>query len=726
MGAQQTVRIWSDTRSSKGARFGGWAAPAALVLTGVVLALSPVGSAAGAPAVRRVTNETMVTPRPESLPAQVQSAISALGRHDQLNPSDVVSPVSGPFIQQGEKLTGGGEGGQARFGYSVALSADGNTALVGGPDDQGNGAEGIGAVWVFTRSGTTWTQQGPKLTGSEESGYAEFGESVALSANGETALIGGNTSSGSEGAAWVFTRSGTTWTQQGPKLTGAGESGEYGRFGDSVALSADGNTAMVGGDGDNGSVGAVWVFTRSGSTWTQQGAKLTGGSESGAGCFGERVTLSSNGNTALIGAPFDGSGGAVWVFTRSGSTWTQQGSKLTGGEEVGEGLFGLAVALSSDGSTALVGGYRDNKQPSQHGVGAAWVFTKTGSTWSQQGPKLTGSGEIGTGDFGYSVVLSSDGNTALIGGFNDNNGIGAAWAFARSGSTWTQQGAKLTGSPESGTGSFGIDVALSSDGTTALIGGADENGGIGAVWAFVTPRISNVPGMSFGSQTTGQPGPVLWLPVQNTGGAPLIFSGGAQIGGIDAGDFAIPDGDDLCNGQTLQPEQDCWIGVQFIASAAGSRTATLSLGANNAPPPVSTVVLSGTGVVPNSGPPGPTGAQGPVGPTGPTGAQGPAGSNGEVELVICKPARVGKDKHKKPSQKCTITLKSSPVTIRTVGASIVAMLSRGKIVYATGSVIGSGEQTKLLLTPHRKLGRGTYTLMITHGRIRRRERITLD
>jgi Collagen triple helix repeat (20 copies)/FG-GAP repeat len=679
--------------------------------------------------------------RLESPPAQVQSAISALGRDGQLNPPDVMSAVADPFIQQDEKLTGSEESGQARLGFSVALSADGNTALVGGPDDQGNGAEGVGAVWVFTRSGSTWTQQGPKLTGSEESGNAEFGKSVALSANGETALIGGNTISGSEGAAWVFTRSGTTWTQQGAKLTGAGESGEYGRFGDSVALSADGNTAMVGGDGDNGSAGAAWVFTRSGTTWTQQGAKLTGGGESDAGCFGERVALSSNGDTALIGAPFDGNGGAVWVFTRSGTTWTQQGAKLTGSEEVGEGLFGLGAALSADGNTALIGGYRDNKQPSQHGVGAAWVFTRSGSTWTQQGPKLTGSEEIGTGDFGYSVALSPEGNTALIGGPNDDNEIGAAWVFARSGSTWTQQGSKLTGDQGSGTGDFGIDVALSASGDTALIGNADENGETGAAWAFVTLRISSVPSVSFGSQTTGQPGPVLWLPVQNTGVAPLTFSGGAQIGGIDAGDFTIPSDDDLCDGQALQPEQDCWIGVQFTASAAGLRTATLSFGANNAPPPAPTVVLSGTGVAPNSGPPGPTGAtgpQGPAGPTGstgstgaqgpagPTGSQGPAGNNGEVELVICKPVRTEKGKHKKTSEKCTITSRSSPVTITTAGASIDAVLSRGGVVYATGSATSSGKQTKLLLTPHQNVGGGIYTLTLTHGRRRQRETITID
>jgi hypothetical protein len=326
-----------------------------------------------------------------------------------------------PFIQQGGKLTGGGEIGEGEFGFSVALSADGNTALIGGFRDSS-----VGAAWVFTRSSSTWTQQGAKLTpkSGEEIGQGEFGSSVALSADGNTALIGGSFDNVDVGAAWVFTRSSSTWTQQGAKLTGAGESG-VGAFGVSVALSGDGSTALIGGSGDNGNVGAAWVFTRSGSTWTQQGSKLTGSGESGVGQFGFSVALSGDGSTALISGYFDNSAvGAAWVFTRSGSTWSQQGEKLTGGGEAGKGLFGRSVALSADGNTALIGGYEDNV-----GLGAAWVFTRSGSTWSQQGSKLIGSEQIGQGGFGSSVALSADGNTALIGGYRDNSFIGAARVF---------------------------------------------------------------------------------------------------------------------------------------------------------------------------------------------------------------------------------------------------------------------------------------------------------
>ena len=365
-----------------------------------------------------------------------------------------------PFIQQGEEFSGSEEVGRESFGLSVALSGDGDTALIGG----------IGSAWVFTRTGSTWSQQGPKLTGE-----GDFGASAALSSDGNTALIGASSDNQGAGAAWVFTRSGSTWTQQGGKLTG-GEETEDGQFGGSVALSADGNTALIGGSGDG--VGAAWVFTRSESTWTQQGTKLTGSGESGAGQFGGNVALSSDGNTALIGGPYDNNSvGASWVFTRSGSTWTQQGEKLTGSGAGFFNFFGASVALSSDGNTALIGGPGEG--------GAAWVFTRSGSTWTQQGEKLTASGESGAEWFGSSVALSSDGNTALIGGggWGGNHVTGAAWVFTRSESTWVQ-GPKLSGSGEGGEGGFGQSVALSSDGSTALIGASLDRDGVGGAWVY--------------------------------------------------------------------------------------------------------------------------------------------------------------------------------------------------------------------------------------------------
>ncbi len=397
------------------------------------------------------------------------------------------------LIQQGEKLTGLGEEGEGELGFSVAVSADGDTALISGPSDDGH----TGAVWVFVRSGSTWTQQGPKLTSSgeqageeeedcedeagEEAGLCGFGHSVVLSADGNTALIGGPREDDHRGVAWVFTRSGTTWTQQG-SLTGGEESGS-GHFGRSVALSADGDTALVGGGEDRGGGGAAWVFARSGTTWAQQGAKLTGGGEeSGEGFFGVSVALSSDGDTALIGAPGDsGYLGAAWMFTRAGSTWTPQGAKLTGaGEESGEGRFGYSVALSGEGETALVGGRSDHE-----GAGAAWVFARSGSAWAQQGPKLTAGDESAKGEVGYSVALSGDGDTALIGAPHNDGYAGAAWVFTRSGSAWNEQGAELTGGGEVGNGQFGYGVALDATGETAIVGGFHDNRKVGAAWVFV-------------------------------------------------------------------------------------------------------------------------------------------------------------------------------------------------------------------------------------------------
>ena len=290
-----------------------------------------------------------------------------------------------------------------------------------------------GAAWVFTRSGGVWTQQGSKLVGTGAVGNAGQGVSVALSADGNTAIVGGPDDNSDTGAAWVFTRSGTVWTQQGNKLVGTGAVGTAGQ-GISVALSADGNTAIVGGLADNTITGAAWVYTRSGGVWTQQGSKLVGTGAVGTAGQGVSVALSADGNTAIVGGRGDNSHtGAAWVFTRSGTVWTQQGSKLVGTGAVGTAGQGISVALSADGNTAIVGGVEDNSD-----TGAAWVFTRSGTVWTQQGNKLVGTGAVGTAGQGHSVALSADGDTAIVGGLADNRMTGAAWVHTRSGGVWTQ------------------------------------------------------------------------------------------------------------------------------------------------------------------------------------------------------------------------------------------------------------------------------------------------
>jgi hypothetical protein len=207
------------------------------------------------------------------------------------------------------------------------------------------------------------------------------------------------------------------------------------------------------------------VFVRSGTTWSQQ-AELTG--RSGVG-FGDSVALS--GATAVVGVPGLGPGRA-FVFVRSGTAWFQQ-AKLTGaGVFTGE-FFGQSVALS--GSTALVG--------ADTSPGSAYVFVRSGTTWSQQA-KLTAADASAGDAFGASVALSSttaSGTTAVVGATNKNESIGAAYVFVRSGTTWSQQ-AELTAADGAVLDVFGF-VAVS--GSTALVGAPDKANNVGAAYVFV-------------------------------------------------------------------------------------------------------------------------------------------------------------------------------------------------------------------------------------------------
>ena len=403
--------------------------------------------------------------------------------------SFTITPTSYPSIQQGGILRGTDESNSVWQGWAVSLSADGNTAIVAGSFTE--------AVWIYTRNGKTWSQQGSKLVVTDITGNAYRYTSVSLSADGNTAMLGICNDNSGIGAAWVFARSGSTWAQQGNKLVGTGAVGNA-HQGSSVSLSADGNTAIVGGSNDNSGVGAAWVFTRTGSTWTQQGNKLVGTGATGQANQGRSVSLSADGNTAIVGGSNDNSNvGATWVFTRSGSTWTQQGSKLVGTGATGNAYQGTSVSLSADGNTIISGGPNDNS-----GAGAAWVFTRSGSTWTQQGSKLVGTGATGNAGQGRAVSLSADGNTAIVGGYEDNSELGATWVFTRSGIIWTQQGNKLVGTGVTGNAGGlstlqGISVSLSADGNTAFVGGPFDYGGVGSAWVFIalvtpTTQTANV------------------------------------------------------------------------------------------------------------------------------------------------------------------------------------------------------------------------------------------
>jgi hypothetical protein len=385
------------------------------------------------------------------------------------------------LTQQGSKLVGTGATSgtptQVSQGYSVSLSADGNTLAIGGRNDNSF----VGATWIFTRSGTTWTQQGSKLVGTGNVGGSLQGTSVSLSADGNTLAVGGSSDNTSIGATWIFTRSGTTWTQQGSKLVGTGATGAASQ-GSSVSLSADGNTLAVGGFGDNTNIGATWIWTRSGTTWTQQGSKLVGTGNTGASLQGISVSLSADGNTLAVGGYGDNVNvGAAWIWTRSGTTWTQQGSKLVGTGNTGASRQGFSISLSSSGNTLAVGAPNDNGS-----VGAIWIWTRSGTTWTQQGSKLVGTGTVFLN--GTSVSLSADGNVLATGA--TNNAIGGMFIFTRTTTTWTQQGSYTTGTGNNGNSFQGQGISISKTGNTVALGGPQDQiilGGyrLGATWIFV-------------------------------------------------------------------------------------------------------------------------------------------------------------------------------------------------------------------------------------------------
>jgi hypothetical protein len=400
-----------------------------------------------------------------------------------------VNSTQYPSLQQGSKLTGTGPLGAAQLGISAAISADGNTAVVGGSADSTN----AGAAWVYIRTGLNWTQQGKKLVGSGGIGFGKQGCSVAISADGNTVLVGGKADNANAGAAWVFTRSGTTWTQQGSKLVGSGAAAGIGaQQGYAVALSADGNTALLGGYSDNVNTGAVWLFNRSGVTWTQKGSKLIGTGANGKANQGASVALSADGITAMVGGSQDSTGfGAAWVFTLSAGTWSQQGGKLVGTGGKGSPQQGFSVALSADGNTALVGGINDTTGSSTKG--AVWAYTRSAGVWTQQGTKLLGPGAVGGSKLGSSISLSADGNTAIVGGYADNTNTGASWVYIRTGTAWSQQGSKLVGTGATGFAAQGSSIALSADGNTAIAGGPADNTNAGAAWIFIVcPNLNTV------------------------------------------------------------------------------------------------------------------------------------------------------------------------------------------------------------------------------------------
>jgi hypothetical protein len=344
------------------------------------------------------------------------------------------------------------------IGSSVALYGD--TAFVGSPFPDPSFTPYQGRAELFTRSGATWTSGAPVVPPTQGATSDQFGFAVAV--NGDTALIAipyddvGTNSQ--QGSVQVFLRSADTWVRQAILTAADGAAGD--RFGSSVALAGD--TAVVGAYYANSAVGAAYVFVRSGSDWMQQ-SKLTAAEGQVNDQFARSVSLS--GDTALIGASgAGGNRGSAYVFFRSGLAWMQQ-AKLVGDDSVKDDFFGFSVTVSGD--TALIGAPSDDIG-SQQSQGSAYVFLRSGASWSQQAHFVDADGKEGD-DFGRSTGLSGD--TALVGSpgsdRDEKHNVGAGFVYVRSGSAWALQ-AKLQAKQGSGGDEFGYSVALTGD--TALIG----------------------------------------------------------------------------------------------------------------------------------------------------------------------------------------------------------------------------------------------------------------
>jgi hypothetical protein len=445
-------------------------------------------------------------------------------------------PLTIDPIAQQAYLKASNTGGSDQFGYSVAVSGD--TVVIGaiGEDSSATGVNGnqvdnsavdAGAAYVFVRSGGVWSQQA-YLKASNTGAGDQFGYSVAVS--GDTVVIGatsedsiatginGNQADNSAqkaGAAYVFVRSGGVWSQQA--YLKASNTQAQDQFGWSVAVSGDtlvigavgessNATGVNGNQADNsaGFAGAAYVFTRSGTTWSQQ-AYLKASNTEAFDTFG--LSLAISGDTVVIGAPAEDSSttgvngnqannsasnsGAAYVFVRSGGVWSQQ-AYLKASNTGTDDDFGVRVAISGD--TVVVGAVtEDSSAPGVNGnqadnsavdSGAAYVFVRSGGVWSQQA-YLKASNTGADDRFGYSVAVSGDtvvigaiGEDGIATGVNGNQAdnsagfAGAAYVFVRFGGIWGQL-AYLKASNTGENDLLGWSIAISAD--TVVIGAPAED-----------------------------------------------------------------------------------------------------------------------------------------------------------------------------------------------------------------------------------------------------------
>jgi len=346
--------------------------------------------------------------------------------------------------------------------FSRSVSIDGNYAIVGANKNDDNGTSS-GSAYIFIKDGYTWIEQA-KLTASDAAANDFFGQSVSIS--GDYAIIGANNNDGS-GSAYIFYRSGSSWSQQAKLVAlDAAIDDDFG-----ISVSIDGDYAIIGASGKGLSEGASYIFVRSGTSWSQQG-KLEALDGASGDEFGFSVSI--DGNYAIIGAIGDETFiGAAYIFYRVGTSWSQQ-AKIVASDGTYVDLFGHSVSISGDYSIIGARGNDDVGSDS----GSAYIFYRTGTSWNQQA-KIVAS-DAGSGDlFGYSVSISGD--YAIVGAYKDDDDSGSSYIFVRSGTSWTEK-TKLTALDPTSNDMFGVSVSISSD--YAIVGAIGDNLNTGSIWIY--------------------------------------------------------------------------------------------------------------------------------------------------------------------------------------------------------------------------------------------------
>ncbi|MBL9037051.1 MAG: hypothetical protein JNG84_00925 [Archangium sp.] len=354
--------------------------------------------------------------------------------------------------------------GRAEVGSSVALDATGSTAVVNGNIDDGQ----VGAVWVFEANDAgALMQAGPKLRPAGVNEPIAHGRSVAVSADGTVVAAGAIYDVGYSGAVRVFARDEAgAWEQRGDRLFGDG--GVSAQQGTAVALSADGTVLLEGGPVFSFRRGAAWLFRCGESGCTQLGGTLGATPPAQDDNFGAALALSADGTTAVVGAPGGGEG-AAWVFSIDGSTWrTVQRLSATSGFP--SGRFGAGVAVTADGQRIAV------LAPGRGTGGEVCFFERTTvDHWEIQPQVLSGAGV----SFGGAMAMSLDGTRLAL---TRNSSTGSAVLFTLDGGTWGNA-AGFPG-PNIAAGSQFSSAAFSLDGRVLLFGAAGDDGPNGAAWLF--------------------------------------------------------------------------------------------------------------------------------------------------------------------------------------------------------------------------------------------------